>query len=683
MKACLFVTLSLSKCGKAMIMSLAAFLTLLAVTYPAQARKIELDDLNRIVGISDVQISPNGKQIAYIVSRANIKTDRFDRELMLYDVPTHSERRLTFERRGLGSPRWSPDGSKIGFLASSNRGSEPQIFILDLRGGDPVRITNASRGVQQFTWRPDSQAIAYVTSDEPHDRKAIEKHHDLFVVGDQDYLSTEAPTPNHIWLVGADGGSNRRLTSGSWSLPGSEPPSSPASPISWSPDGRSITFTKMPNPYDADGDLAIVAVLDVASGAIRPLTSHGKFEGYSEFSPDGSKISYWYPFNGDGAAQNDIYVAPASGGDGSDITKDEIDSNVQRSIWMPDSKSLLISGHKGTDAALWIKPLNGSARRISLNAVQPVQAYWLDASVSNTGAIAFAASEPQHPVELYYLASRGAQPVRLTRYNDAIGTLELGKVESVSWTGPNGFAEDGVLTYPPDFVPGKRYPLVLNIHGGPNSASITSFGGLSQLLAARGWLIFSPNYRGSDNLGETYWHAIVGDAGEGPGKDVIAGIDAVKQKGIVDDSRIGVSGWSYGGFMTSWLIGHYHFWKAAVSGAAVNNLIDQYSLADNGVGWRYGFGGRPWSSPKMFAAYREQSPITYAANITTPTLIMSDTGDARVPITQSYAMFRALRDHHVTTRFFAYPVAGHFPGDPVRSTDVYRRWIAWLAEYLK
>ncbi len=224
---------------------------------------------------------------------------------------------------------------------------------------------------------------------------------------------------------------------------------------------------------------------------------------------------------------------------------------------------------------------------------------------------------------------------------------------------------------------------MLNIHGGPNSASIASFGGFSQLLAAHGWLVFSPNYRGSDNLGETYWHAIVGDAGDGPGKDVVAGVEAIKQKGIVDDSRIAVSGWSYGGYMTSWLIGHYHFWKAAVSGAAVNNLIDQYALADNGVGWRYEFGGRPWSSPKIFAQYRAQSPITYASNITTPTLILSDTGDARVPITESYAMFRALRDHHVPTRFFAYPVEGHFPGDPVRAADVDRRWIGWLARYLR
>ncbi len=429
----------------------------IAALAPAQARKIQLEDFNRIINVSDVQISPNGKHIVYLQGRANLKDDRFEQRLMLYDLATRSERPLTLERRGLGSPRWSPDNSRIAFLASAAPKREPQLFVLDLRGGDPMRITSAQRGVEQFAWRPDSQAIAYVTADEPANQKQIEKHHDLFVVGDQDYLSTQRPTPNHIWLINVDGTGNRRLTSGQWSLPGSEPPSSPASPISWSPDGRSIAFTKMPNAYDADSDFAIVATIEIATGTIRPFTSHGKLEGYGEYSPDGSKVAYWYPYNGDGAAQNDIYVAPAEGGDGNDITKDDIDTNVERAIWMPDSKSLLVSGHKGTDAALWIKPLSGPARRLSLNGVQPVQAYWLDASVSNNGALAFAATEPHHPVELYYMQSSNAEPIRLTNHNDPIAALDLGKVESISWTGPNGFQEDGVLTYPPDFVAGKRY----------------------------------------------------------------------------------------------------------------------------------------------------------------------------------------------------------------------------------
>lgn len=670
---------------KSIAFAAAACCGLAMTSAPAPARTMTLDDLKSLTGVSEPAISPDGAAIAFVVSRPNYKTNRNERELMLIDVASGAQRKLSFERQGISSPQWSPDGSRLGFLAVSGEGKDAQhqLFIMDMRGGDPQRVTTAPLGVEQFAWRPDGKAIAYVTGDEPADKKRIEKHHDLFVQGDQDYLSTSAPTPNHIWLVNPDGSANKRLTSGTWSLPTSQPPGSPASPLSWSPDGRWIAFTKMPNAFDADGDLAVVAVADAQSGAVRTITSHGKLERYADFSPDGTKLAYWYPFNGDGAAQNDIFVTSAAGGDGTDVTATEIDTNVQRAIWMPDSKSLLISGHKGTDAALWIKPLDGAARRVALGAVQPVQAYWLDASVSKTGAIAFAGTEPLHPAEIYYMASAQASPKRLTSYNDAVAALDLGNVQSIEWTGERGFKEDGVLTYPPGYVAGKQYPLVLNIHGGPNCASITSFNALSQLLAARGWIVFSPNYRGSDNLGETYWHAIAGDSGDGPGRDVIAGLGAVRALGIVDDSRIAVSGWSYGGYMTSWLIGHYHVWKAAVSGAAVNNLIDEYALADNGVQWRYEFGGTPWTSKAMMDSYIEQSPITYARAITTPTLILSDTGDARVPVTQSYEMYRALRERGVTAQFYAYPVAGHFPGDPVRAMDVDRRWIEWLARYLR
>ncbi|MGZ3498411.1 MAG: S9 family peptidase [Vulcanimicrobiaceae bacterium] len=653
----------------------------------ASARTIAIDDLKTIAGVSDATISPDGKQIAYIVSRNDYKADRTNRTLMLYDLASNIERSLTYDRKGLGDPAWSPDGLELAFVANLGEGKDAreQVFVMDMRGGDPVPVTNASSGVEQFAWRPDGKAIAYVTADEPKNKKEIEHHLDAFVVGDQAYTDKAAPTPNHIWisLRNQDGKwTSKRLTSGSWSLPTAEPPSSPASPLSWSPDGRSIAITKMPNPYDADGDLAVVAIVDAQTGAVRTLTTHPKLEGYPNFSPDGSKIAYWYPHSGDGAAQNDIYVTDAGGGNGSDVTSNDIDTNVQRAIWMPDSKSLLISGHKDTDAALWIKPLDGKARRVDLGGVQPVQAFWLDASVSRSGAIAFAGSEANHPTELYYMSSPDAKPQCLTSYNDAIAKLELGRVEPISWQGPNGFAEDGVVTYPPSYDASKSYPLVLVIHGGPNSASITSWNAFNQILAARGYVVFNPNYRGSDNLGEAYWHAIVNDSGDGPGRDVMAGIATLEAHAKIDPNRVAVSGWSYGGYMTSWMIGHYHIWKAAVAGAAVNNLVDEYALADNGVGDRYSMNGSPWQG-NLMKAYREQSPVTYAWQVNTPTLILSDTGDARVPITQSYEMYHALKDHHVPVRFFAYPVAGHFPGDPVRALDVYQRWLGWIERYLK
>ena len=244
------------------------------------------------------------------------------------------------------------------------------------------------------------------------------------------------------------------------------------------------------------------------------------------------------------------------------------------------------------------------------------------------GEIAFSGSEPQRPTELYYLSNTNAAPERLTDFNAPIDQLQLGKTETINWTGPDGFKEDGVLTYPSGFQPDHKYPLVLYVHGGPRSASKETFSVFAQLIAAQGWVVFEPNYRGSDNLGTRFQAAIWNDAGDGPGRDAMSGVAEVKKRGFVDESRVAVTGWSYGGYMTTWLLGHYKGWKAAIAGAAVTDWLDQYNLGDANVRRADGFGGSPYTGNRM-KAYIDQSPITYVANITAPTLILSDTGDYR------------------------------------------------------
>jgi dipeptidyl aminopeptidase/acylaminoacyl peptidase len=649
----------------------------------AQARRIELADFAKVVSVSDTQIAPDGKSIVYVVSRMNLDQDRHDRELVLLDIATAAQRVLTHDRKDTGSPRWSPTGDRIAFLAAVGPAKEekPQIFVLSMRGGDALKITDAPSGVEQFAWRPNGTEIAYVTADEPENNKDIEKHLDAFEVGDNGYLETKAPTPSHIWLVAAEGGKARRLSSGSWTLPKVLPPSSPSSPVSWSPDSKFLSFTKQEDPHSGDSDRRTVHVLNVETGAIRKLTGHEKFEGFGLFSPDGSQLAYWFPRDGDRANENEIFVTPASGGDGQDATR-SIDRNILRAIWMPDGKSLLVGGHDGAQVGLWLQPLSGTAKKLPLGDVSPSWSFWVDVAVGHSGEIAFAGSTPNQPSELYYMATTNDRPRRLTNYNQEIAALALGRTERFEWQGPDKFHEDGVVLYPPDFQKERKYPLVLIIHGGPRAATTTQFSFLPQFMAAQDCVVFEPNYRGSENLGNAYTRAIWNDAGDGPGRDVMAGIDALKKLGFVDESKIGVSGWSYGGYMTSWLLGHYQVWKVAVAGAAVTNMFDQYNLADFNVTERYIFNGSPYVGDNI-KAYREQSPITYAGQIKTPTLILSDTGDFRVTITQSYELYHALKDNGVPVRFFAYPVGGHFPADPVRQMDVYRRWSEWLVQHLK
>ena len=649
----------------------------------AQARRIELADFAKVVAVSDPQIAPDGKSIVYVVSRMNLDQDRHDRELVLLEIATAAQRVLTHDRKDVGSPRWSPTGDRIAFLAAVGPAKEEkaQIFVLSMSGGDALKITDAPNGVEQFSWRPITGEIAYATADEAENKKDIEKHLDAFEVGDNGYLEIKAPTPSHIWLVAADGGKPRRLTSGSWTLPKVLPPSSPSSPISWSPDGKLLTFTKQEDPHSGNSDRRTVQILKVDTGETRKLTGHEKFEGFGLFSPDGSQIAYWYPRDGDRANENEIFVTAASGGEGEDATR-AIDRNILRAIWMPDGKSLLVGGHDGTQVGLWLQPLGGTAKKLPLGDVSPSWSFWVDATVGRHGEIAFAGSTPNQPSELYYLATPNDAPMRLTNNNQEIAALALGRTDRFEWQGPDKFHEDGVVLYPPGFQKERKYPLVLIIHGGPRAASTTQFSFLPQFVAAQDCVVFQPNYRGSENLGNAYTHAIWNDAGDGPGRDVMAGIDALKKLGFVDESKIGVSGWSYGGYMTSWLIGHYQVWRVAVAGAAVTNMFDQYNLADFNVTERYIFNGSPYVGDNI-KAYREQSPITYAGQIKTPTLILSDTGDFRVTITQSYELYHALKDNGVPVRFFAYPVGGHFPADPVRQMDVYRRWSEWLVQHLK
>lgn len=645
------------------------------------ARRFAISDIARVVRLSDPQISPDGRSIALVVARADTTANAFRYELVLVDVASGARRVLSRDRKHVSTPRWSPSGDRLAFTAGVKAKAEddevPQVFVMPMNGGDARQITTAPMGVQQFAWRPDGRDIAYVTADEPKDKNAHKTGHDAFEIGSNDFLTSEAPTPAHIWITAADSATPKRLTSGTWSLPISFPPGPPSSPLSWSPDGKAIVFTRQERPYPGETDKTSIQLLDVATGAMRPLTSHKTLEAFPQWSPDGSHVAYLYNREGDIVNVADVYLTtPTSGAEGANLTR-VIDRMFYRILWMPDSKSFLVGANDVDKVSLWQVPVDGTPRKLNLGAVSPSSVFWLDANVGSNGAIAFTGSEATHPAELFYMASPTSTVRRLTDFNAPIAALALGAVDTIDWKGPDGFRQNALITYPPEFDARKRYPVILFIHGGPNAASLTTFSAPTQAMAARGFLVFSPNYRGSDNFGNAFYRAVVRNAGDGPGRDVMSGLAILKKKPFVDSTRIFVSGTSYGGYMTSWLIGHYQGWRAAVAGAAVTDFGDEYDLSDGNVGWKYFTGGSPYTVEGERLT-REQSPITYIRNAKTPTLVLSTTGDVRVPVTQSYKLYRALTDLGVETRFIAYPIGGHGPGDPVRLMDWYTRWLDWI-----
>ena len=622
-----------------------------------------------LVRLSDPGISPDGRAIAFLAARPNYEANRYDTELILLDIATGGQRVLVAGRPGLGGPHWAPQGDAIAFLATVE--GRAQILVLPLASGEARAVTRAPAGVRGFAWRPDGGAIAYVAPDTA--TAPTERSNDAFEVGNDDYLTAAPPAPAHVWLVSLATGEASRVTRGDWSVA----TSLATSPLSWSADGRTISFVRFATAHSGDTDQSAVWLVDAATGAMRGLTGRTAREGSPLLSPDGARVAYTFPRDGDPANVDEVDVAPAGGGEGRAVTR-ALDRHVTEFAWLGDGRALLVLGTDGTRSALWVQPLDGPARRVPLGDVAEVS----ELTVDRRGAIAVVGAEPARPAEIYYLASSTAPPRRLTDFHREIAARAIGRSEAVEWAAPDGLRANGVLTLPPDFSPGRRSPLVLLIHGGPTASSTEEFSARAQLLAAHGWLVFQPNYRGSDNLGNAFQRAIAASAAEGPGRDIMAGVAALVRRGIVDTTRLAVSGWSYGGYLTAWLLGRYAgTWRAGVAGAAPLSLLDMYNLSDLNVMRRHAITASPWVGDRV-AAWLAESPLAHAWKIRAPTLILSNTGDARVAVTGSYMLYRALRDNDVPVHFVAYPGPGHAPADPVRQRDVNRRWVEWLQRYL-
>ncbi|MFZ1081480.1 MAG: S9 family peptidase [Candidatus Kryptoniota bacterium] len=654
---------------------IAFILTLTSVIAIAQSARqpFQLTDLRKLVSLSSPRISPDGSRIAVVVSKSDWEKDKSKQEIDLVNVMDGSTRSLTFEREDISNLSWSPDGGKLAFIANDGESKKPQIFVMPMNGGDAVKVTDSNTGVSEFTWSPDGQKIAFVAQDTVPNAKAIEHHEDVFQVTDNNYTVHEALQPWHIWIVSLNGDSVKRLTAGSWSLCTDQ---ETISPLAWNPDGKSITFQRFPDVWEGNAWHCTIAEVDTNGGEVRTVVKD-EGSGSPDYSLTTTALAFMRPRNGDQNNGSAVYLNVD--GKSIDVTN-ELDRNIISYVWLPDGKELLLTGEKGTQSVMWRQPVDGRAEQLDLGDVNPSEE---NASVSNSGAVAFIGNTSMHPPELYVLDSVNGRPRRLTNFNGFVDSLALGKAENVDWKGPDGFDEDGVLIYPVGYEAGKKYPLVLDIHGGPEGTSVVAFAPLPQLLAGKGFFVFEPNYRGSTNLGDAYQHAIFRDTGKGPGKDVMAGLAKVEQLGMIDTNRIGISGWSYGGYMTSWLNGNYpDKWKAAIEGAALNDWVMDYTIAYYQTGDIYFFGGSPWVKD-YWKIWREQSPIEFARNVKAPTLILCDVGDPNVPIINSYEMYHALRDNGVHTEFYAYPADTHFPHDIVRTTDVYKRWIDWMEKYLK
>lgn len=654
-----------------------AVLVVAACLFPlaAAAELPSLSAFEHLTSIREPALSHDGRFVAFIARTGDYAKDRWNSKLLVIGTDGGATRMLS-TAKGLGDPQWSFDNKTVYFTANDKKDTA-QVFAVPIGGGVARQITHSPTDVEQYSIDPKHARLVFVRENEPS-KDESQRHNDLWEVHNDGLTTRYRPQPSHLWLATLDGRSEKRLTDGTWSVLESIPPFVGASSDpSWASDGSRIVFTMQGDADDSDTDKTRVAIVDATTGIVTMGdTQHHDYEYQPMFGTGDMdrSIAFIYPHGPGPISVMDLHVLSGQAGP-VDVTS-QADLDIDSFAFLPHGV-MVFHAPTGVQSQLYIFD-HGKISPLAQHGLQ-VGAY----AAGDNGAVAFSANGASCVSELYVTDPSRTHVRQLTHLNE-LARIDWGKREEFRWTTRDGKQADGVLTYPPGFAAGKTYPLVLRIHGGPESSTTLRFGEYTpQLLAAHGYVVLEPNYRGSDNLGTAYEHAIFQDAGTGPGNDVLDGVKALEAKGFIDTAREAVTGHSYGGFMTTWLISHDTRWRAAVVGDGMVDWIQEYNLSGTGnLAWaRDSFGGSPWD-PTYAQMYRDQSPITFVSAIKTPTRLISGTSDAQVPFTESYELYHALHDQGVPVSFVAIPGALHFPSDPVRIEGYYRVTLEWIDRYM-
>src|SRR5262245_43942444 len=624
------------RAGFPAILALATLLPLGA----SRASEPTIDQMLSLRRVFAPTASPDGRFVAYGVRDTDMVANAFVNQVWLADVATGKTRPLTFGPKSNVAPAWSPDGSKLAFL--SDRTDKRQVWMLDMRGGEAEKVTANDEGVTAFAWSPDGRSIAFSAPDpEDSTRKARDKRYgDLERDDDRGHAN--------LWLHELGASRGKRLTKGDWAV----------GDFGWSPDGARIAFDHQLHDALAVDSTKDISVVDVASGKVTPLvTWHGP-DGHPVWSPDGRTIAFetaaespsWYYANGV------IATVPASGGAPTVLTN-EIDEDLGLVAWTPDG--LWYSANVTTGAYLHrLDPASRASRRV-LPADGWAGNNW---SLTREGRfITYVAGDATHYPEVF-LAAAGEPGRALTRMNDQLEGWTLGTSEVVSWASRDGARIEGVLRKPAGWKAGARRPLLVVIHGGPTGVSRPSrFAStyvypIEQWLA-KGALALEPNYRGSAGYGAAFRALNVRNLGVGDAWDVVSGIESLARQGLVDSTRVGVMGWSQGGYISAFLATHEARRFRAISvGAGISDWMTYYVNTDITPFTRQYLKATPWDDPAMFA---KTSPITTVRDASCPVLIQHGGADARVPTPNARELYRALVDVGVEARLTVYPGFGH------------------------
>ncbi|MEJ1931329.1 S9 family peptidase [Nostoc sp. NIES-2111] len=660
-------------------MRLVALLVSLCFALAAQSgpRPLSLDDLHKIVDVGAPVCSPDGQSIAYTLTTINSETDKRDTDIWTVSRDGKLNLRLTSSTESESSPQWSPDGRFLAFT-SSRPGPDPkvkgsQIWLLDRRGGEARQITAFKQSLSGFQWLPDSQGFLLTMKEQDEDAakpaadqkpKPIVIDRYAFKRDGQGYI--HGPHRTRLYLYNLEAKKPELLTTEAFDESDPE----------ISPDGKQIVFTSKRGPGDPDrGNNSDLWIVDAKPGSTpRRLTTWTGSDSNPTWSPDGKYIAYTQGAQASGSAysMSRLMIVPAAGGEAKMLSA-SLDRGVSSPKFTNDSQAVdfLVTD----DRSMWLGrvSINGGPIEKILTGQRTFQA--LD---RNAACSALLAGNSHATPEIHLL--EGGSLRKLTSHNDKLfAELKLADVEEVAFRAPDGNDVHALLFKPIGYTPGKKYPALLNIHGGPNSQDQHSFSFERQLLAAQGYAVLAVNYRGSAGRGQAYGNIISADWGNKEVIDLLAGADYLVSSGIADPDRLGTGGWSYGGILTDYLIASTTRFKAAVSGAGTAFTVsyygaDQYILQyDNEI-------GPPW---KAFDKYVKLGyPLLHADRIKTPTLFLCGQQDFNVPVAGSEQMYQALKSLGVDTQLIIYPGEFHGIRRPSFAKDRLQRYLDWYKKYL-
>ncbi|MFZ5705526.1 MAG: prolyl oligopeptidase family serine peptidase [Pseudomonadota bacterium] len=648
------------------------------------ASRFEGRDIFALQVAADPQISPDGRSVAYVRRQGDIMTDRQKGTIWLVDVASGRQRPLV---EGASQPRWSPDGRRLAYVAADAKGNA-QLFVCWIAEDATVRVTGLPDSPSAISWSPDGKSIAYVMrvpgepmklGKAPDKPEGAEWAKPLEVIDRIDYRSDGGgyvePGYDHVFLVAADGGPSRQLTSGDYQHGG---------PLSWSPDGRSLLFSAVRKPdwqrevFDPE-----IYALDLGSGAIRALTDRRGPDIAPVVSPDGAKVAYLGYDDRRLSYQNTLVYVMNRDGSGVRAITAGLDRSIDRVEWAADGRSLYAQyDERGVNRVARIT-LDGKVSELATGLTgtgfdRPYSGG--DFSASRNGIIAFTSGSALRPADLSVVS--GGKARRLTALNDDfLAHKSLGQVRELAVKAPDGREVPAWLVTPPGYQAGQKVPLVLEIHGGPHTAYGPHFSTDDQLYAAAGYAVLYTNPRGSTSYGEQFAQLIHHKYPGDDYGDLMAAVDAAIAAGVADPDNLFVTGGSGGGVLTSWIVGKTDRFRGAATQKPVINWVSEALTMDNTLFTsRYWFPKLPWEDPM---GYWSRSPLSLVGNVKTPTLVVVGSEDYRTPVSESEQYYAALQIQGVPTALVKVPGASHggIAARPSQSAAKAAAIIAWFDRY--